>query len=122
MATVAGVLHALAGLDPTAEVRLMRVERRGEFSEFALTEIDDVHVEHDAWSGRPLGAWLVAGHRSGVRKDAAPQTWPVRRAGCGCVIPVAVRAGSTVSTLAVRCPHYEPSRVAIEVAAVGVLS
>lgn len=122
MATVAWVLHALAGLDPTTEVRLMRVERRGEFSEFALTEIDDVHVEHDASSGRPVGAWLVAGHPSGVTEDAAPQTWPVRRSACGCVIPVAVNTGSTVSTLAVRCPHYEPSRVAIQVAGVGVLS
>ena len=61
MATVAWVLHALAGLNPTTEVRLLRVERNGEVSEFELAEIDDVHVEHDARSGVPLAVWLVTG-------------------------------------------------------------
>ena len=68
MATVAWVLRALAGLDPTTEVRLLRVERNGEVSEFELAEIDDVHVEHDARSGVPLRR--LAGERRGADRRA----------------------------------------------------
>ena len=117
MATVAWVLHTLAGLNPTTEVRLLRVERNGEVSEFELAEIDDVHVEHDARSGVPLAAWLVTGEGpTGETEVGAPASWLVRRGGCGCLISVPVRRRSRVSTMAVRCPHYEPSRVAIAAA------
>jgi hypothetical protein len=43
--------------------------------------------------------------------EAVPSTWTVARSGCGCVMAVRVMPGRKVTTLAARCPHYEPGRI-----------
>lgn len=115
MATAGTLIAALQSLDPAVPVGALRVERRGEMTAFDLGDVVEVHVESDPVSGRPRAAWVVVGSptssRSEVLLEAVPSTWAVSRADCGCVMPVPVRPGRTVATLAVPCAHYQPSRI-----------
>lgn len=122
VATVGSVIEALRGLDPELPVGALRVERHSEITEFDFADVVEVHVEHRQRSGRPRAAWVVVGLPTAdtpeVLYEAVPSMWTVTRAGCGCVMPVQVVPGRRVTTLAARCPHYEPGRIGRGLAAV----
>jgi hypothetical protein len=123
VATVGSVIAVLQGLDPELPVGALRVERHSEITAFDLGDVVEVHVEHRRDSGRPVAAWVVVGLPTAdtpeVLYGAVPSTWTVTRAGCGCVMPVRVLPGRRVTTLAARCPHYEPGRIGLGLAALG---
>jgi hypothetical protein len=114
VATVGSLIAALKGLDPGLPVGALRVERRGEMTDFALGEVTEVHVESDRTTGAPRAAWVVVGLPTVETPvelfDHVPAEWTVTRK-CGCVLPIPVVPRRRVTTLAVPCPHYEPSRV-----------
>ena len=120
MATVGSVIAALQGLDSDLPVGALRVERHGEVTAFDLGEVAEVHVEHDPDSGRPRVAWVVVGLPTAEMPEAlfeaVPVRWPVLRR-CGCMLAVRVAPGRRVTTMATPCPHYEPSRIALGLAA-----
>ena len=114
VATVGSLIAALKGLDPAMPVGALRVERRREMTDFALGDVAEVHVESDRSTGVPRAAWVVVGlptvETSVELFDHVPVEWTVTRE-CGCVLPIPVVPRRRVTTLAVPCPHYEPSRV-----------
>ena len=120
MATVGSVIAALQGLDPDLPVGALRVERHGEVTAFDVGEVVEVHVEHDGVSGRPRAASTVVGLPTGEMPEAlleaVPARWPVMRR-CGCMFALRVAPGRKVTTMAIRCLHYEPSRIALGLAA-----
>ena len=63
-------------------------------------------------SGRPLAAWVVVGLPTAdtpeVLFEAVPSTWTVTRAGAAVSCRCRCCPGRRVTTLAARCPHYEP--------------
>ena len=116
MATVGSVMAVLQGLDPELPVGALRVERNGEIIAFAVDDVVEMDVVQHRSSGRPLAAWVVTGLKTAatpeVLYEAVPSTWTIARE-CGCIVPVPVRPGRRVTTLAVPCPHYEPSSIAL---------
>src|SRR5580765_5761598 len=93
VATVGSLMATLKGLDPALPVGALRVERRGEMTDFALGEVAEVHVESDRLTGLPRAAWVVVGLPTVETPvelfDHVPVEWTVTR-GCGCVLPVPV--------------------------------
>ena len=114
VATVGSLIAALKGLDPALPVGALRVERRREMTDFALGDVVEMHVESDRTTGAPRAAWVVVGLPTVETPvelfDHVPVEWTVER-DCGCVLPIPVVPRRRVTTLAVPCPHYEPSCV-----------
>jgi hypothetical protein len=114
VATVGSLIATLQGLDPALPVGALRVERHREMTDFALGGVAEVHVESDRTTGAPRAAWVVVGLPTVETPvelfDHVPGEWTVTR-DCGCVVPIPVVPRRRVTTLAVPCPHYEPSRV-----------
>ena len=116
MATVGSVMAVLQGLDPSLPIGALRVERSGEITSFEVDDVIEMDVVHHQSSGQPLAAWVVTGLKTvatpEVLFEAVPSTWTITRP-CGCIMPVPVRPGRRVTTLAVPCPHYKPSSIAV---------
>jgi len=83
-------------------------------TDFALGDVAEVHVESERSTGAPRAAWVVIGLPTVETPvelfDHVPAEWTVWRE-CGCVLPIPVVPRGGVTTLAVPCRHYEPSRV-----------
>jgi hypothetical protein len=121
MATVVSLIAALQSLDGELPVGALRVERvGGEITSFHVNEVVEVHVAHHAESGAPVAAWVVTGLPSSempeVVRRSVPSAWTITRDPCGCVLPLEVLLERRISTLAVRCPHYEPSEMMVDFA------
>ena len=121
MVTVGSLIAALRSLDRERPVGGLRVERAGgEITSFHVDDVVEAHVTHESPSGAPVAVWVVTGAPSSEGPDllrrSVPSAWTVTRDGFGCVLPLEVVLERRISTLAVRCPHYEPSQVVTKLA------